>query len=659
MSNYKVPIRQTHLDFHTSPDIENIGGNFSKENFQAALKEGNLESITVFAKCHHSMCYYPTKIGTMHPHLKFDLTGAMVDAAHEIGVRAPIYITAGWSHKDAQEHPEWLHIKKDGTAQVMNGSFSNLNPDDAKQYCHWQALCLCDGNEYTKHIYEITKEVCERYSVVDGIFYDICSIGDSCYCDSCKKGMEAEGVNIDNDEEVKEYFVSKRQAFMQNCRDVIAKYHPDATVIFNGTINQYKKSYQDYNTHFEMEDLPTAWGGYDKLPMRAKYFAKKGDGLIGMTGKFHLDWGEFGGFKSKEALKFEVASMALYGAGASVGDHMHPDGEMEMETYRNIGYAYRYQEKIAPFCFGGKSVADLGIYASENGEANEGISNILLENQLDYDLVTNGNFADFDTVIVCPGVVMPDCDIEELKKYLANGGKLVVMADALVKDGKFQLDLGFEYLGKSEFDCDYLVSKVKNEKLPDAPMLCNIPGHRVAVDGGDVTAEFITPYFNRTYRHFCGHKNTPHNKGSKAYPAIVKKGNVVYVAHPLGNQYVVYGSLYHKRYMMEAINLVYGGGMLKVEGLGAQGRCTMIDQPQNNRYCINMVYASPVMRGKAVVIEDIMPIYNIKVTVKTDKSIKKVYDGLSGEAYSFDFKDGKCEFVLPKLECHSSIVLEY
>ena len=106
MANYKVPLRQTHLDFHTSPDIENIGGNFSKENFQAALKEGNLDSITVFAKCHHSMCYYPTKVGIMHPHLDFDLTGAMVDAAHEIGVRAPIYITAGWSHKDAQEHPE-------------------------------------------------------------------------------------------------------------------------------------------------------------------------------------------------------------------------------------------------------------------------------------------------------------------------------------------------------------------------------------------------------------------------------------------------------------------------------------------------------------------------------------------------------------------------
>ena len=98
--------RQVHLDFHTSPDIEGIGKNFDKKKFQDALKLGNVESVTVFAKCHHGMCYFPTKVGRMHPHLDFDLTGAMVDAAHEIGVRAPIYITGGWSDLDAKEHPE-------------------------------------------------------------------------------------------------------------------------------------------------------------------------------------------------------------------------------------------------------------------------------------------------------------------------------------------------------------------------------------------------------------------------------------------------------------------------------------------------------------------------------------------------------------------------
>ena len=112
--------RQVHLDFHTSPLMEGIGSQFSRENFQEALKLGHLTSITVFAKCHHGMCYYPTKIGIMHPHLDFDLLGEMLDAAHEIGVKAPIYITAGWSALDAEQHPEWRARRKDGSYSVVN-----------------------------------------------------------------------------------------------------------------------------------------------------------------------------------------------------------------------------------------------------------------------------------------------------------------------------------------------------------------------------------------------------------------------------------------------------------------------------------------------------------------------------------------------------------
>lgn len=657
--NGKFPIMQTHLDFHTSPDIEGIGSKFSKENFQAALKAGNLDSITVFAKCHHSMCYYPTKVGIMHPHLDFDLTGAMVDAAHEIGVRAPVYITAGWSDADAKNHPEWIMVEKDGRKRGADDFENIVDPTAAKPHCHWQVLCLSDGSGYTKHIYEITEEVCTRYKELDGLFYDICAIGEACYCESCKKGMKEMGLDPDNDDDAKKYFVLKRQAFMQKCTDILRKYHPNATIFFNGCANQYKTIYHDYQSHFEMEDLPTAWGGYDKLPMRAKYFAKKGKGLIGMTGKFHLAWGEFGGFKSKEALKFEIATMALYGAGASVGDHMHPDGEMEMQTYENIGYAYRYLEKIAPYCYGGKSMANIGIYASDVRDANEGISNILLENQLDYDLVCDNDFEKYDTVIIPGKAVLSDDALAALKCYLEKGGKLILMADALVKDGKFQLDFGMEYLGEGEYDCDYLIPKVKNDEVPAAPMLCNFPGHRVDAGDAQVIAEFITPYFKRTYEHFCGHKNTPHNKQSKRFAAIAKKGNVVYISHTLSKEYLTYGSIFHKRYFMMALGLVYGGGMLKVEGLGSQGRCTAICQPEKNRYCVNMVYASPVRRGKAEIIEDILPLYNIKVTLKTDKAIKRVYLPLTGEELEFTVSDDEIQTVVPELNCHTTVVAEY
>ena len=91
--------------------------------------------------------------------------------------------------------------------------------------------------------------------------------------------------------------------------------------------------------------------------------------------------------------------LKILSQSSSIGDHLHPDGKMETQTYRNIGYAYDYSEKIAPYCFGGEPTANLGVYISGNRAADEGLSNILIENQLDYEVVANHNFADFDTVI--------------------------------------------------------------------------------------------------------------------------------------------------------------------------------------------------------------------------------------------------------------------
>lgn len=654
----KFPLKQTHLDFHTSPDIDGIGVNFSKENFQEAIKLGNLDSITVFAKCHHGVCYYPTEVGTMHPNLDFDLTGAMIDAAHEVGVRAPVYITAGWSHKDAIDHPEWVQKRKDGSMHTTENYEFDKTPDSPKKHCAWHMLCLNDGNGYTDHIYKITEEVCKRYKDIDGLFYDICVVGEVCYCESCLKGMKEMGLNPEDDEDAKRYFIIKRQAFMEKCGEIMRKYHPDATIFFNsGGADPRKKDYHHLQTHFEMEDLPTAWGGYDKFPMRAKFFAKKGKPFMGMTGKFHLDWGEFGGFKAKEALKFEIAIMAMYGASASIGDHMHPDGEMEMQTYENIGFAYDYLEEIAPYCYGGKFLSNLGVYITDDWDTNNGISKILLENQLDYDVVYNNNFADFDTVIISGKAEMDEKGLKALNSYIANGGKVLLMGDSLVKDGKFMIDTGLEYIGKPEFDCDYIVPVEKIENLPNAPMLSSFPGHKTENKDAEIYAEIITPYFSRTYRHFCGHKNTPYNKESKKMPAIAKKGNVVYMAHYMPEQYEEYGSIFNKRYFMFALNLVYSGPVLKIEGMESQGRATIIQQ--ENRYCVNLAYASPIRKGRAEIIEDIVPIYNIKAEIKTDKNIKRVYNPLTNEELEFKQEEGKVSFVVPKLHCHTSVVVEF
>ena len=54
-----------HLDFHTSPAIDGIGTEFNKAEFTKTVKEAKIDLMTVFAKCHHGYCYYPTKVGTV------------------------------------------------------------------------------------------------------------------------------------------------------------------------------------------------------------------------------------------------------------------------------------------------------------------------------------------------------------------------------------------------------------------------------------------------------------------------------------------------------------------------------------------------------------------------------------------------------------------
>ena len=87
--------RQIHLDFHTSEQIPGVGAAFSSEQFQDMLRLGRVDSITLFSKCHHGWSYHPTSVGRQHPTLGFDLLGAQIEAAHAIGVRTPVYLSAG------------------------------------------------------------------------------------------------------------------------------------------------------------------------------------------------------------------------------------------------------------------------------------------------------------------------------------------------------------------------------------------------------------------------------------------------------------------------------------------------------------------------------------------------------------------------------------
>ncbi|MGL4611373.1 MAG: hypothetical protein ACRCYY_17135 [Trueperaceae bacterium] len=73
-----LPTRQVHLDFHTSPYIPDLLSEFNIDVFADTMKGSCVNSVTIFAKCHHGMSYFPTTLGTPHPALNGrDLVGEM------------------------------------------------------------------------------------------------------------------------------------------------------------------------------------------------------------------------------------------------------------------------------------------------------------------------------------------------------------------------------------------------------------------------------------------------------------------------------------------------------------------------------------------------------------------------------------------------------
>ena len=638
-----------HLDFHTSPDIENIGCQFNKAEFTQILKDAKVDLITVFAKCHHGYSYYPTKLGTINPGLKFNLLKEEIDAIHDAGAKAPIYITMGWSKKDADEHPEWHQINfwtKKPVIYGYNGGKLDEPLDTPISDCSWITLCPVGG--YKKYLEDITREVCEQFDVSDGIFYDICFIHDTCVCEDCKAGMKAQGLDPEKFEDVRKYFREQRIELMKDLTGIVHEYAPNATVFYNGGADMNRPEYHPYQTHYELEDLPTAWGGYDLMPLRAKYFEKYGKLFLGMTGKFHHSWGEFGGFKNKEALRYECADMLSVGASMSVGDHLHPYGALDKSTYAVIGHAFDYASKIEKYCEDTRAYTDIALWMSHT-EADVGCSKALQIMHLEFDVIDDGNDLSRYNCIVLPDCVkFTENDKKQLCDYVQNGGKVIASAESIFDE------LGIKLKCKSGSDLDFISCEIDEITTP----FLSYSSAYITESDGEVLADVYEPLFNRTYGHFCGHKNTPPKPDKAPYLALVKCGNVLYFAHPVFDAYNKSGNYALERYIKNGFEAIYQR-KLSIEGFPSCGRARFRKSNNERFFAMHLLYAPPVNRGNVCLLADFPELNNLKIKVNVNEKIKAIKTIPDNKKIKFVQKGSEISLTLDSMSLHKLIIFEF
>ena len=659
--------RQIHLDFHTSEKIENIGKAFDKAQFQDMLRKGHIDSITVFSKCHHGWAYHPSKANQIHPHLNFDLLGAMIDAAHEIHVNTPIYLSAGLDEKVTRSHPEWLFRNKDeSTTWATNFSSPGFH-------------LLCFNSPYLDVLLRQIEEVVTTYDG-DGIFLDIVN-PKPCYCQNCVQTLLDEGKDPYNEENAIELGERIYANYTKRVRETIDAHKPGLPVFHNaGHITKGRHDLAHMNTHLELESLPTGGWGYDHFPLSARYAQTLGMDFLGMTGKFHTCWGEFGGFKHPNALKYETSLSIANGSKCSIGDQLHPSGFMDPLTYEIIGEAYRDVEVKEPWVSDVVSVADIGLLSYESvnlvSATNRdchfpmdiGANRMLLQSHMLYDILdTEADFSKYKVLILPDTIRLNNALRDKVQAYIAQGGKVLATGESGLDltENKFSLDLGVQWESKCLHTPNYFRPEMTLPTFNGSSFIFYCDAEKVSLTNGSCQARMEQSYFNRTTFHFCSHQHAP-NASVDDGPGFVVTDNSIYIPWKIFSDFAKIGSLPQREIITYALDLLLGEQKTLITNLPSQGIVTMMSQSQDLRDVLHVLYASPVLRGHSdftckniEVIEDLIPISGTTLSIKVNRPVKTVYLAPQMTSLSYTLENGLLNTVIDTFTCHQMVVIEY
>ncbi len=662
----ELPYRQIHLDFHTSPLIPDVGVDFNAEEFAQTLKNAHVNSINIFAKCHHGMSYYPSRVGPTHPSLKKDLLGEMITSLHAHGIKCPIYTTVVWDEHAAATHPEWIQLDSHGR-MVGREPYGSEGTG-------WKWLCLNNG--YMDYLCAQVREILDNYDV-DGLWFDILMYSeDGCSCNNCIRSAVEKGLDPANVEDRRTHSFHVLHEAMNRLYNLVKNSKPEALVFFNGRqrieANGERSLRKElkFATHIEIESLPSGMWGYNHFPMYVRYNQIFDKEIIGMNGKFHKSWADFGGFKNKAALEYECFNMLASGAKVCVGDQLHPRGRLEDATYKLIGSVFEQIEKKEPWCYNAVPAANIALMSVNDGgylracrptiHTLEAASQMLLEDHRQFHIIDTETELDKYDLIIFPDKFAFDEEMtSKVQAYLDKGGRIILSHESGLTPGgdKFALDIGADFLGDSEFSATYLrIGNEIDKDLYKTDYVIYDKGKKIISTTGRALASVVHPYFDRAWNHFMSHQQTPPDKESP-YSAVVRKGNIVYFAHPIFNAYKKHGNLVFKKLVSNCINLLLGADMVE-SSLPSTARVTVLDQQDKGRRVVHVLHYPIEKRSDIEIIEDVIPLYNINMRVKVDSNVKEVYLAPRMKALSYGYTDGYAEFVIPEVNGHQMIVIE-
>lgn len=652
------PTRQVHLDFHTSELIPNVAAAFNGTEFAKTVKSAHINSMTVFARCHHGWLYYDSKNfkELVHPQLKNkNLLIEQIDALHQEGIKAPVYLTVQWDYQAATHHPEWLIRKRGGAHEGK----------DFTQAGFYQSLCVNTG--YQDYLKAITKEVITLLGdKLDGLFFDIVNIR-PCWCATCRKEMKEKGIDLTDEMAVQKFAYFSINRFRKNMKDFIRQFNSQCTIFYNaGHVGPALKAGRESFSHFELESLPSGDWGYLHFPVTARYARKLGKDCVGMTGKFHTAWGDFHSLKNQAALEFECFRMLSFGFSCSIGDQLEPYGRLNPATYRLIGNVYQQVAALEAWSQSAIPVTEVALVTPENKYTEHnmpqdimGASQMLEELGIQFDIIDSEmSLTAYQVVILPDSLIVDDVFQATLDKFVAKGGKIIACGQGgLSQSQHYPKSFGVSYEGPQEIFPDFIVAAgpLAEGLDPENEYVIYQQGYQLKAQTANILLNANPPYFKREGEHFCSHLYTPSRK-QDGYGVAFQNDQVIVFSHPLFTQYHQSAPLWCKILLKNALQRLLPQQLVKHDGPSTV-TVSLLEQPEKKRFVLHVLSYIPVRKSATIdIIEEKTIVRDLNLTLHLPKEVIAVKDITSHTPLKFS-KDGS--LTLPECRGYAVIELAY
>lgn len=656
-NDFIFPKRTIHLDFHTGPWVPDVGRDFDPEEFAQTMKEACVDSVTVFAMCHHGHLYYNTNHPARHPGLPkgLGLLEQQIEALHKVGIRAPIYLSVQCNEYAANEHPDWIALTPD---------LRHVKRGESAFTAGWQILDM--SSPYQDYLADILAEVLEKFAPVDGIFMDMCWDQPSC-SKWAIQGMTRKGYDPRKDEDRKRYARELVHEYMKRYRDMVEaaqrKYKP-AGIWFNSRPKTNLHIEKKFLRHIEIEALPTGGWGYAYFPYVARFVRPLGLPTLSHTGRFFKSWGDNSSLKPEMALKYECCQILSQGMTLGVGDLLHPRGVLNKAVYNLIGKVYKYMEACEPYVDGGEILSQIAVIVNPElgdrpGPAGLGAVRALQQLRQQFDILPpEAELSKYELVIIPETTPIDETLKSRLQEYIKNGGSMIVCGPAaLDQDGRPVMDeLGIETHGPSPYSHTFLHASEKVSKgLADYGYVMYEPGFRmVPAPGAETLVSVGEPYFQRDYDHFSGHEYTPEDRLSP-YAAAVRNGRVITFSVPILEAYGKHAAPNYRILFGNCVNLLLAEPLIKDEG-PSKLETTVVRK--ENTLVVHLMCFCPERRADNLdIVEDPIPLVDMPIAVKTGKEPKRVFLAPNERDLDFEYRDGYTHTKVTVLDGHALLVI--